>query len=146
VSLPLPQTITLRRTGNIKVRVAGERHCGAESVVTDGTVPVRYTVELTAGADGLDERGFLVDQEALHNVLVDIGMDPVPWTEPCELLTRVWGRRLLVWFSVENTRCIIHSMDFTLSPAPNAGSFTTHFDNTASVAEIGLDRPLRLVA
>lgn len=146
MSLPLPQTITLRRTGNIKVRVAGEHHCGTASVVADGIVSVRYTVELTVGADGLDEFGFLVDQEALHSMLVDIGMDPVPWQEPCELLTRIWGRRLLVWLSVENTRCTIHSLDFTLSPAPNAGSFTTHFDSTAAAVEIGLDRPLRLVA
>jgi hypothetical protein len=146
VSLPGPQTITLRRTGNIKVRVAGDRHCGAESAVEDGMVLVRYTVELVVGADGLDDRGFLVDQEKLHAVMTDIGMDPVPWTEPCELLTLMWGRRLLVWLSVENTQCTIHSFDLTLSPAPNAGSFTAHFDSLAASTAIGLDRSLRLVA
>jgi hypothetical protein len=126
--------------------VAGDRHCGAESAVTDGVVPVRYNVELVVGADGLDESGFLVDQERLHDVMVDIGMDPVPWREPCELLSVVWGYRLLRWISTQNTRCTIHSMDLTLSPAPNAGSFTVHFDTIITTAALGLDRPLRLVA
>jgi hypothetical protein len=136
----------LHRTGNIKVRVAGKNHIGAESAVQDGAVPVRYTVELTVGADGLDERGFLVDQERIHEIMVNIGMDPVPWTNSGEMLTFVWGYRLLKWVSTENTRCTIHSFDLTLSPAPNAGSFTAHFDSTAPSVAIGLDRPLRLVA
>lgn len=146
MSLPTPRTLTLRRTGNIRVRVAGKNHIGADSAVQDGMVPVRYTVELVVGADGLDDRGFLVDQERLHDVMVDIGMDPVPWTNSGEMLAFVWGYRLLKWISVENTRCTIHSFDLTLSPAPNAGSFTAHFDSIAASAAIDLDRPLRLVA
>jgi hypothetical protein len=114
--------------------------------VQDGVVPVRYTIELTAGADGLNDQGFLVDQERLHDLMTDIGMDPVPWTNSGEMLAFIWGYRILRWVNVENTHCTINNFDLTLSPAPNAGSFTAHFDRSAASAAISLDRPLRLVA
>lgn len=137
----MASTLTLHRTGGIKVRVAGTNHCGAESVVVDGEVAVRYTVVLTVDADGLDGLGFLVDQERLHNVMADIGSSPVPWCEPCEFLTFVWGYRLLDWISTENVRCNIRSLDLTLSPAPNAGQFTAHFEqptnSTAAAIPVG---------
>jgi hypothetical protein len=143
--MPAPRTITLQRTGTIKVRVAGKNHCGAESAVVDGMVAVRYTAVLTVDADGLDERGFLVDQERLHQVMVDIGMDPVPWHEPCELLAFVWGKRLLTWISVENTRCNIRAFDLTLSPHPNAGSFTAHWEQPVDSAAMAIPA-VRLVS
>lgn len=126
--MPAPRTITLHRTGNIKVRVAGPNHCGAESAVVDGAVPVRYTVVLTLGPGGLDDRGFMVDQERLHNFMADTASEPTPWHEPCEQLAVIWGYRLLTWVSVENTGCVIQALDLTLSPAPNAGQFTVHFE------------------
>lgn len=125
------RTITLNRTGRIKVRVAGDNHCGHPGTVSeDGNVPVQYTVQLTVDPGGLDSRGFLVDQEDLHNVMQDIGMDPVPWREPCELLAVVWGERLQTWIRTTNVKCTIHELRLTLSPAPHLGSFTAHFSES----------------
>lgn len=145
--MPTLRTIALNRTGLIKVRVAGNRHCGAQSAVVDGAVPVRYAVHLVIAPNGLDASGFLVDQEALHTVMLDIGMDPVPWREPCELLTEVWGERLLTWISTANTWCDILSFTLTLSPSPHLGSFTAHYEHRALDSSIALPRrALRLVA
>jgi hypothetical protein len=126
----LAKTLTLQRTGTINVRVSGPRHCGAESAVTDGMVAVRYTAVIAAHSESLDSRGFLVDQERLHKFMVDIGMEPVPWANPCEVLAFIWGYRLLDWISTENIHCTVHTLDLTLSPAPNAGQFTAHFAAT----------------
>lgn len=126
--LPLLKTITLHRQGTIKVRVSGTNHCAAESAVTDeGLTLVKYTVDLVTDGSGLDERGFLVDQERLHTELINIGMEPVAWHEPCELLAVIWGERLMRWVSVENIQCAVHELSLTLSPAPHAGHFTAHF-------------------
>lgn len=136
--MPTLRTIELHRQGQIKVRVAGGKHCGAESAVVDGMVAVRYTVRLVVDANGLDDSGFLVDQERLHNVMTDIGMDPVPWHEPCELLAVVWSHRLMTWISVENTRCEIREFSLTLSPAPHLGAFTSHFTQSRQLDSVAI--------
>lgn len=142
--MPIPRSVTLQRSGNIKVRVEGKTHCGDESAVVDGAVSVRYVVNLTVDSNGLDGRGFLVDQEKLHLFMVNTGMAAVPWREPCELLAFIWGYRLLDWVSTENTGCTIREFSLTLSPAPNAGQFTAHF--TPTIESSALAMPVRLVA
>jgi hypothetical protein len=117
--------LTQNRQGTIKVRVAGDRHCG--TIVNDGQVSVQYNIHLVVGPNDLDDRDFLVDQEALHNFMVMLGSEPVSWREPCELLAIVWGDKLEEWVRTTNTRCSIHELSLTLSPAPNAGSFTATF-------------------
>jgi hypothetical protein len=121
--------LTLFRTGLVKVRVLGYSHCGAASAVVDGNVAVRYTVDMTFGPHSLDEKGFLIDQEALHQFFVTLGSDPAGWHESCELLAWDWGERFLTWVSVSNLHAEPRTLKFTLSPAPHLGEFSVRFDN-----------------
>lgn len=125
--MPLLRTVTLQRTGRINVRVAGNTHCGADSATADGVVRVQYTIHLVVGPNDLDDRLFLVDQEALHQVMVNIGMDPVAWHEPCEFLAVLWSERVLRWISTTNTRCTVHEFTLNLSPDPHLGNFTATY-------------------
>lgn len=127
--IPPPRTIALNRTGLLRVKVAGTTHCGDESAVVDGRVAVRYTVHLVVSVThALDSRGFLVDQQRLHSHLEELADSVLPWREPCEFMALMWGENLLQWVSVENTTCVIEALNFTLSPAPHAGSFTVTFN------------------
>jgi len=123
----IPDTLTLNRTGLIKVRVTGANHCGDPSAIMDGRVTVRYTVRLVVSSGSLDARGFIVDQQALHNRIVDLGESELPWREPCELLSLVWSAQLLAWISAAHPHVLVRELELTLSPAPHAGSFTATF-------------------
>jgi hypothetical protein len=121
------QALVLHRTGLVKVRVTGDSHCGSASAVVDGSVAVRYTVEMVFGPHSLDARGFLVDQEALHQFFVTLATDPAAWPHSCELLTWDWGERFLTWVSTHNPEAQQLHLKFTLSPAPHLGDFTADF-------------------
>lgn len=141
--MPILRSITLDRKGTIRVRVAGDRHCGDISVVSeDGEVRVEYTIHLVVDANGLDSAGFLVDQGKLHETMRNIGQDPVAWREPCELLSVLWGYRLLDWITTTNTQCTVRELTLQLSPAPHGGSFTATFTNPV----VGAERHLSLRA
>lgn len=127
---PIATAITLERFGYLKVRVIGDKHCGAASAVAaDGTVDVKYTVRITVPPNDLDPGGFIVDQEKLHQVLTTLASDPAGWGETCEQLVWAWGTYLTRWVNTENLVCYVRSMTLTLSPAPHAGSFTATFGN-----------------
>lgn len=121
-------TLTLNRFGLIQVPVGGDKHCGdASALNSKGEVTVKYTVSLVVSANTLDARGFMVDQEALHEFMRSTASTPPAWRESCELLTLIWGQWLLDWMRRTNPGLLIRELTFTLSPAPHAGAFTAVF-------------------
>lgn len=124
------QLLRQERSGLVKVRVTGNDHCGAPSAVMDGVVPTKYMVVLDVFPGDTDERGFLIDQERLHNFLADTASNPLPWPGSCEELVLDWGSRLYEWIHTENVVLSVRKLSLTLSPSPHLGAFTAIFDNT----------------
>lgn len=127
-------SLTLVRIGHLRFRVDGDKHCGAKSAVNaDGTMSARYTARLVVVAPGygithnLDDNGFLVDQEGLHEMLQGEVTARAPVEHSCEELTLVLGHALRKWLFTSNPRLDIEELEFSLSPTPNLGTFTVKF-------------------
>lgn len=135
-------SLNLHRQGTIKVRVAGDYHCGDASTMVDGLVAARYTINLTVSPNRLEpETGFMVDQEALQRFMGTLAQgrsgtadslhtasnETGAWTGSCERLVQIWGYALLNWVYDVNPQLVIRELKFTLSPAPHLGAFTATF-------------------
>lgn len=124
MSKPQLSSFSLHREGTLQLKVVGDNHCGHPSAVNaDHQVQIRYQVDLV-GSPTLDAQGFLVDQEALHDVFVEAARRPEPWTESCEMLCLVMGEALLE--SIHEI-VVVRGLRVQLSPFPHGGWLSATF-------------------
>lgn len=109
-------TLTLRRSGQFTLRVAGDHHCG---VTTDGSVLIKYEFSAVCSTV-LDHRGFLFEQRNIDAYFQSLRRT----TRSCEQLVQGCMRALLNRIMAENQGCHIIAASLTLSPAPHAASMT----------------------
>lgn len=108
--------LTLRRTGQFTIAVAGDNHCG---VTTDGKVLIKYEFAAVCSTD-LDHRGFLFEQRNIDAYFQALRRT----TRSCEQLVQGCLKALLGRIMDENPGCHICKASLTLSPAPHAASMT----------------------
>jgi hypothetical protein len=123
ISLTLAD-ISIQRQGQVDWRVAGLHHCGPESELRDGKIPVKYSVTITC-APHLDDRGFLFDQAA-----VDLWMrrqaDKLS-TLSCEALCVETAKNMLLKLARDVPHCKVKELVMTLQPAPFQAGVTARF-------------------
>lgn len=107
------------------LKVTGDNHCGHPSAVNaDHQMQIRYQVDLV-GSPTLDARGFLVDQEALHNVLMSYARHPEPWSASCEMLCIGVGEAILE--AIDQDIVVVQELRVQLSPFPHGGWLSATF-------------------
>jgi hypothetical protein len=120
------RTLTIKRSGQVNWKVIGDHHCGPKSKLRpDGTVPVRYTVEITC-APQLDQRGFLLDQAMLdawvqRQATIETALS-------CEALVVALADALLAKVQRDTPHCDVRGLIVTLSPAPFQASITAAYE------------------
>lgn len=116
-------TLTLKRTGDFRVHMLGENHCGLGE--QGQVLRMRYIVECRCTSDSLDGRGFLVEQfdvDAYFQSLdVTIGS--------CENMAIVTARGVWRVIRKQNPKAKILRLGVTLAPEPFAASVTFEWDS-----------------
>lgn len=125
---PVLTSLTLQRRGTLSIPVTGKTHCGHPSTIThDGQVKVEYEVNIRVDdVSALDNRGFIADQEALHEALKE-NITLVPVTDSCEELTIQLGKYVLNWLVSHNVNATVAELSFSLRPYPGLGAMTAVF-------------------
>lgn len=116
--------ITIQRQGQIDWKVAGEHHCGPESELRDGKIPVKYIVTIKCEPH-LDDRGFLFDQAA-----VDLWMRRQAerlTTLSCEALCVETAKNMLIKLAKDVPHCKVKELVLTLQPSPFQAGVTARF-------------------
>lgn len=140
--IPTLRTISMDVSEDLSVRVAGEYHISPETrrfvhevtrhgCIEYGRADMHYQMILVADAYRLGEQ--IVPRTALHEQLVTLASEPASWTEPCEKLCVLWGRKLLEWVSTENIYCTILECSLSLSPSPYAAIYKANFVHNRQV-------------
>lgn len=113
-------TLTLRRTGEFNLRVAGDHHCGVVPLhQTEPIILIKYEFSAVCSTV-LDHRGFLFEQRNVDAYFQSLRRT----TRSCEQLVQGCLRALLGRIMGENPSCHIIAASLTLSPAPHAASMT----------------------
>lgn len=126
---PVLTSLALQRRGALSIPVTGKSHCGHPSIIADGRVQVEYEVNIRVDdVSALDGRGFIADQEALHEALKE-GITVVPAQESCEQLTVQLGQYVLRWLVHHNVNAAaaVSELSFSLRPFPGLGTMTAVF-------------------
>lgn len=115
-------SLVMNRSGDFRVKVSGDGHCGA---VVDGSIlTVRYATVVECDVDSLDESGFMFDQLKVDQFFKTVDQTLPDRSMSCERMT-IWSARML-WrvIHTDNSGCIVRRISVTLSPAPFVASMT----------------------
>lgn len=132
--LPTLSSVSMNEQRAIPARLAGPQWSSVRRCDDPAwDVPIRYNFHLEV-VPQLEREGVkaLPTPEELHRVMLNIGQEPVPWTDGLERLAWLWGRLVLEWVSQLDLASTVVNFSLALAAPPYCAEYTARFSQGPS--------------